>query len=137
MTASEECPHGMVSAYCARCQGHLETSGPRRALKRPPRGQGTRGVVTPFTDDDGGFRRWLTEHPAGWYINTDRIPKPEYVMLHRVGCMHVGDADPGMAWTESFIKHCSDDPYALVEWAEDTVGTEPHGCQTCDPYAGL
>lgn len=87
-----------------------------------------------FKDDDEGFRRWLNEHASGFYINTDRTPSQNYLMLHRVGCMHVGDADPGeVGWTRDYIKVCSPMKIELEAWARTVVGGEPTHCQTCAP----
>lgn len=35
-----------------------------------------------FTDDDQGYLDWLERHPAGFVVNTFRIPNPSYVILH-------------------------------------------------------
>ena len=87
-----------------------------------------------FKDDDEGFRNWTRQHPNGFYINTQRTPTPNYLMLHRVGCMHVGDAeDNDVAWTADYIKVCSLSKMELEAWARTVVGGEPTHCQTCAP----
>jgi hypothetical protein len=55
-------------------------------------------------------------------------------MLHRVGCLHVGDAeDRDVAWTADYIKVCSPIKFELEAWARTVVGGEPTHCQTCTP----
>jgi hypothetical protein len=85
-----------------------------------------------FKDDDEGFRDWTRQHPNGFYINTERKPSANYLMLHRVGCIHVGDAeDPDVSWTTDYIKVCSPIKMELEAWARTVVGGDPISCQTC------
>ena len=87
-----------------------------------------------FRDDDEGFRDWMRLNPAGFYINTERTPTVNYLMLHRVGCMHVGDAvDRDVSWTADYIKVCSPLKLELEAWARTVVGGEATPCQTCSP----
>lgn len=85
-----------------------------------------------FKDDDEGFRRWMVEHPAGFYLNANRAPASDVVLLHKVGCPHVGDAEPGdVAWTEQYIKVCSTTRLELEAWSRTVSGQEARHCQTC------
>lgn len=85
-----------------------------------------------FKDDDEGFRRWMVEHPAGFYLNANRSPASDDVLLHKVGCPHVGDAEPGeVAWTEQYIKVCSSTKLELEAWSRTVSGQEARHCQTC------
>lgn len=85
-----------------------------------------------FKDDDEGFRRWMVEHPAGFYLNANRAPASDDVLLHKVGCPHVGDAEPGeVAWTEQYIKVCSSTRLELEAWSRTVSGQEARRCQTC------
>jgi hypothetical protein len=87
-----------------------------------------------YKDDDEGFRDWLRQHPSGFYMNAARTPSPDYLMLHRVGCMHVGDAESrDVGWTVDYIKICSPAKMELEAWARAVVGGEPTHCQTCAP----
>lgn len=52
-------------------------------------------TITIFKDDDGGFFGWLDDHPDGYFINCERKPKPNYLVLHRPSCPHF-DRDPGL-----------------------------------------
>ncbi len=85
-----------------------------------------------FKDDDDGFRRWMVEHPAGFYLNANRAPASDDVLLHKVGCSHIGDAEPrGVAWTEQYIKVCSSTKLELEVWSRTVAGQEARHCQTC------
>jgi hypothetical protein len=84
-------------------------------------------TVTRFKDDDLGFLAWLGDHPAGYFINADRNPKPKYLILHRPGCPHIDHAR-GLHLTKDYIKVCADDRAALEEWAAGSVGGEPTLC---------
>ena len=83
-----------------------------------------------FKDDDGGFFRWLDEHPDGFFINADRNPKPGYLVLHRPSCPHF-DRAPGVHWTRDYIKVCSAARSDLTEWAAAEVGGNPTVCTRC------
>ena len=85
-----------------------------------------------FKDDDEGFRRWMVEHPAGFYLKANRAPASDDVLLNKVGCPHVGDAEPGeVAWTEQYIKVCSSTKLELEAWSRTVSGQEARHCQTC------
>jgi hypothetical protein len=85
-----------------------------------------------FKDNDEGFRRWMVEHPAGFYLNANRAPASDDVLLHKVGCPHVSDAEPGeVAWTEQYIKVCSLTRLELEAWSRTVAGQEARHCQTC------
>lgn len=118
----DECPHGMVPDYCAACR-------PAPVPKPEPPGDASRAVR--FVDDDAGFDRWQAENPWGWILNCDRVPKKEYLILHRVsGCAHLeGD---GLTWTTSYIKVCAPNRSDLDAWARQEVGGAPRVCGSCD-----
>lgn len=87
-----------------------------------------------FKDDDEAFRDWTRQNPTGFYINAERTPSPNYLMLHRVGCMHVGDGeDRDVAHTADYIKICAPIKFELEAWARTVVGGDPIPCQTCTP----
>lgn len=81
-------------------------------------------------DDDGGFFDWLDGNPDGYFINTERSPKPTYLVLHVASCSHF-DRSPSVRWTKDYVKVCSIDRRALEEWAADSVGGEVTLCRTC------
>jgi hypothetical protein len=86
--------------------------------------------ITVFRDDDAGFFRWLDDHPDGHFINSERTPKPTYLVLHRADCSHF-DRGPAVHWTKDCIKICSPRRGDLEEWASGALGGEVTLCRTC------
>jgi hypothetical protein len=83
-----------------------------------------------FKDDDAGFFTWMDEHPEGSFINTERTPNPNYLVLHLCGCGHFKGA-PSVRWTKDYIKICSEQREQLDGWAEQSVGGEVTLCKSC------
>lgn len=83
-----------------------------------------------FRDDDRGFFDWLDEHPQGFFLNTERNPKPTYLVLHRPGCHHF-TGNPSKHWTKDYVKLCADSRRDIEEWAASAVGGEPTLCPSC------
>jgi hypothetical protein len=86
-------------------------------------------TISVFRDDDRGFFQWLDDYPDGYFINSERNPKPTYLVLHRPTCKHF-DRGP-VRWTKDYIKICSPDRSELEEWASSAVGGEVTLCRTC------
>ena len=104
----------------------FEKDGPRVRL----RGATEDWNVVTFRDDDAGFFGWLDAHPDGYFINAERSPKPNYLVLHRPGCGHFKGA-PSVNWTKDYIKTCSEQRDELERWAEESVGGEVTLCKDC------
>jgi hypothetical protein len=73
--------------------------------------------VVIYRDDDDGFFSWQDQHPDGYFINTERSPNPNYLVLHIPGCGHFKGA-PSVNWTKDYIKTCSLSRAELERWAE-------------------
>ncbi|MGH3071404.1 MAG: HTH domain-containing protein [Gaiellaceae bacterium] len=86
--------------------------------------------VVVYRDDDAGFFDWLDQHPSGYFINTDRTPNPNYLVLHHSGCPHI-DRSPSVKWTKAYIKICSTSRAELEGWSTEVVGGEPTLCRHC------
>jgi HB1/ASXL restriction endonuclease-like protein with HTH domain len=86
-------------------------------------------TISVFRDDDRGFFDWLDDHPDGYFINSERRPKPTYLVLHRPNCPHF-DRGP-VHWTKDYIKICSANRSDLEEWAASTVGGDVTLCRDC------
>jgi hypothetical protein len=86
--------------------------------------------VMMFKDDDVGFFEWQDAHPDGRFINTERKPNPNYLVLHNSGCPHFKGAD-SLQWTKDYVKIASVDRAALETWATESVGGEITLCRTC------
>jgi len=83
-----------------------------------------------FTDEDAGYERWLTDHPDGFVINTERNPTRRYLRLHRAACRMIsGTPTNGRAWTINYTTACGDEA-ELQRWAR-SLGGEASPCSFC------
>jgi hypothetical protein len=84
-----------------------------------------------FTDDDPGYLRWLADNPDGFVLNTERTPRPTYLMLHRATCHTITRPQPRATnWTRDYVKFCGTRA-ELETHARHTIGGEPHPCRLC------
>ena len=83
-----------------------------------------------FRDDEDAFFEWLEEHPDGYFVNTERNPKPNYLVLHKPECPHF-TGTKWLHWTKDYVKVCSTHRSELEEWAINTVGGEVTLCRSC------
>ena len=81
-----------------------------------------------FRDDDAGFLRWREDNPDGFFLNTERKPRPGNITLHGSGCPHFTGSP--LHWTKDYIKFCSSGPQALEAWATSAIGDVKY-CRTC------
>jgi HB1, ASXL, restriction endonuclease HTH domain len=123
-----------VNQVHARANNHpelFEKDGSKIRLKE---GATVTTTITPnvvmFKDDDDGFFEWQEAHPDGLFINTERKPNPNYLVLHNSGCGHF-KGDESVHWTRDYVKACSDDRNALEEWAREVVGGDVTLCGSC------
>ena len=42
-----------------------------------------------FVDDDQGYRLWVENNPDGYVLNTERIAKAGYLVLHGAECSFI------------------------------------------------
>jgi hypothetical protein len=119
--------HARTSNYSAL----FEKDGPNiRLREESPALETTPQGVAVFRDDDRGFFDWLYENPAGYFINTERAPKVNYLVLHQPQCPHFKRED-SLHWTKDYVKVCSIDRAALEGWAAEMVGGEVTLCRSC------
>jgi HB1, ASXL, restriction endonuclease HTH domain len=104
----------------------FEKDGPRVRLRIAAH---TWNVVI-FKDDDTGFFDWQDANRQGFFINTERKPNPNYLVLHMSGCGHFKGA-PSVRWTKDYIKICSAQRDQLEGWATQIVGGEVTLCKSC------
>lgn len=112
--------------------GVASTSPP--SIAQPPRAVASADgyAVEAFRDDDTGYLEWLAEHPRGFVLNTNRSPRPDYLILHRATCRTIrGKPTRGGPWTGPYIKVCADDPLDIAAWAGARVGARPRRCRVC------
>ena len=94
-------------------------------------GQGHDDQMRRFVDDHDSYLEWLTAHPEGFVINTERSPRAAYVMLHRSSCRTIGGTPTrGGQWTHDYIKVCGD-RNELEEFAGLDVGGPAQPCALC------
>lgn len=87
--------------------------------------------VRKFEDDDGGYERWLADHPDLFVLNTARSPAPNYLMLHRATCRTIsGTPSRGARWTGDYIKFCGLRS-ELEAFAQTEVGGAAFACRLC------
>jgi hypothetical protein len=85
-----------------------------------------------FRDDEEGYLAWLAGHPAGFVLNVNRRPRPNYLILHRATCRTIsGRPTRGGPWTGQYIKVCSHDELQIAAWTGRTVGAAPTRCGVC------
>jgi len=88
-------------------------------------------MMTRFVDNDDGYLAWIAQHPDGFVLNTERIPKPNYLRLHRSTCRTITILQPKAGrWTADYIKICGSRT-ELESWARDTVGGVVQPCRFC------
>jgi hypothetical protein len=113
---------------------HLPPGRAARGRAQPLGGRGARTALPPaiicFQDDETGFVNWRDGHPDGYIVNSERNPKPSYLVLHRATCRHLTSPNP-LRWTKDYIKFCSLGRADLEDWARGDVGGEVSFCPTC------
>jgi hypothetical protein len=86
-----------------------------------------------FVNDDPGYIRWLTANPEGFVVNSNRVPMSSYLKLHRSSCKYISPPAYTNWTTTGYIKTCSTDLAALVQWARTHVGGDLDPCRACKP----
>ncbi|MCB9685807.1 MAG: HNH endonuclease [Alphaproteobacteria bacterium] len=94
-------------------------------------------MMTEFSLDDAGYRRWLTAHPSGWVANVDR-GKSSYLKIHVATCRWAASANAPVSpnpLTNDYIKVVSDSFDELWSWAQargfPAVGRGDAMCGVC------
>lgn len=81
--------------------------------------------------DEQRFETWRTQHPAGFFINSDDQPSERYIVLHRANCSSI---ESGRRTT--YRKTCGDTLAELRAWLEN-AGLDPRTvsdrCPSCNP----
>lgn len=75
-----------------------------------------------FVDDDEGYLDWLSMHPSGFVVNSERSPRPEYLVLHRATCGQISSERRANYTSSEYVKFCSDEMDELEVWAENEIG---------------
>lgn len=87
--------------------------------------------MLPFKDDDDGYLAWVAANPGLYVLNTERNPRPSYLVLHRATCHTInGSHARGLQWTGEYVKFCGSRS-DLEAFARDNVGGEARPCGLC------
>ena len=93
----------------------------------------TEQAFVQFVSDDDGYLRWLRENPQGLVVNSHRVPVSNYLILDRASWLRSSTPNRTNWTTKVYIKTCSTDVTALIEWARREVGGVLKPCGTCRP----
>ena len=84
-----------------------------------------------FINEDEGYLRWIDQNSTGFVVNAARVPKPNYLILHRATCAHIAN-DKRSNWTTSaYIKICSNSSDELNDWATNDLNGKLQPCGSC------
>ncbi len=86
-----------------------------------------------FIDDDPGYLKWIASNPSGFVVNSARKPTPNYLVLHRATCWHVGTPNNSNWTTTGYIKTCGTSIESVNQWARQSIGGELQPCGVCKP----
>jgi hypothetical protein len=89
------------------------------------------GPTIEFSDDEQGYREWLSRNPDGFVVNQRW---GTYLRVHRSCCIHI--RQPEMKHTNSDAKStkvCDGDLAILKTWVKARYGREPDPCRACKP----
>lgn len=117
----------------ARASSRPAATAARASVGSVPGNHAALGLdVEIFRDDDAGYLAWLAAHPAGFVLNVNRSPRPNYLVLHRATCRTIsGRPTRGGPWTGRYIKVCSPDQLQIAAWTGKTVGAAPSRWGAC------
>lgn len=88
-----------------------------------------------FDGEDDDYLAWVENHQGGFVVNSYRIPKKSYLILHRATCKHISRTAPErIRWTSGdYIKICSTSVSDLEQWARDNADESLSHCGQCHP----
>ena len=84
-----------------------------------------------FQDNDEGYRAWIADNPNGYVLNTNREPKPTYLILHHADCGYISSTRIFNYTTRTYIKVCSLDEKDLERWGKEHTGGDLQYCKLC------
>ena len=108
---------------------------PIKTISLPPLVAG----VQEFVGDDKAYQQWLTAHPNGYVVNTNKGVNQNYMVLHKATCSHVSNFDSrkdGAFTQRDFMKACASDIEHLRNWAKAhgrADGSFSGTCGVCRP----
>lgn len=94
---------------------------------------GDQHMAQRFVDDDASYRAWVEHNPAGFVLNTERVAKSGYLILHIADCSHITRFVGANPTSTDMGKTCGTTTVELMRWAAQETGGEPRACRVCDP----
>ena len=93
-------------------------------------------VSIPRTDEE--YYQWCEANPDGFVINSPRRWPPSYMMLHRVGCLHIATTheEDGAFTQRAYTKICASDIDSLREWTRHHGRPNGDFSDECGTWAG-
>lgn len=89
--------------------------------------------VRTFEEDDSAYLSWIAANPDLCVLNTERVPKPSYLILHRATCRTIsGSPARGARWTAEYTKRCGTKA-ELEHYARSELGGSARACGLCRP----
>lgn len=79
-------------------------------------------TIKRFSRNDQGYREWLARNPQGYVVNTERNPKPGYLIMHRATCEQGILAHQDRNPTIDFTKWCSLEMFDLIDELQCRTG---------------
>lgn len=90
-----------------------------------------------FSNDDAAYLRWLSENPAGYVLNVQRVANPSYTVLHRATCRSISLGRDAGAYTDrGYRKVAARDLNELRAFSRSLGredGSFSHACGMCSP----
>jgi hypothetical protein len=86
-----------------------------------------------FQHENSAFRKWLANHPEGYYVNKNGSPVNH--KLHKSQCPHLpkADSDPrGPLAVTNVAKQVFENKQELRAYL-DNIAVQPQKCRTCNP----
>ena len=93
--------------------------------------------VERFSDDDEGFREWISNNPLGYLLNCVKGNGKDSgpYMLHRADCASFSGRNADKKFTtDGYDKICSIDRKELTKWRQrEYPRNEVTECNICNP----
>ncbi|WP_370678806.1 HNH endonuclease [Comamonas sp. GB3 AK4-5] len=119
----------------------FDARAPGQLLKRgcsQKEGDSVSSSFEEFIQREADYLAWVTRHPDGFVLNTERKPRAAYMLLHTATCTTVTqykrDAREDAFTGHGYIKICSTDLNSLLAWMARYGAPSFSGlCRKCQP----
>jgi 5-methylcytosine-specific restriction endonuclease McrA len=97
-----------------------------------------------FENDERDYMQWLASNPQGYVLNLGRPPNKNYLMLHRVTCGDISQAQPKRGPEQftggQYNKLCGSSHESITLWLRQNISgvlSFTHLCRRCRPDAPI